>query len=100
MAAVVGQHCEAGDILAADVEPPGGIHPGDLHAVLEAGAYQLSMASGNNLVGRPAVIAVHEGSARMLVRRETLEDFRSRDIGGEGRPHRSNGPCGVPVYGW
>ncbi len=34
------------------------------------------------LVGRPAVIGVHEGTARTLVRRETLEDFRSRDIGG------------------
>ncbi|WP_327134490.1 diaminopimelate decarboxylase [Streptomyces sp. NBC_01343] len=81
-ATVVGRHCEAGDILAADVELPGDIHPGDLLATPVAGAYQLSMASGYNLVGRPAVIAVHEGSARMLVRRETLEDFRSRDIGG------------------
>lgn len=81
-ATVVGRHCEAGDILAADVELPGDIHPGDLLAVPVAGAYQLSMASGYNLVGRPAVIAVHEGTARMLVRRETLEDVRNRDIGG------------------
>lgn len=79
---VVGRHCEAGDILASDVELPGDTHPGDLLAVPVAGAYQLSMASGYNLVGRPAVIAVHEGAARLLVRRETLEDFRSRDIGG------------------
>ncbi|MFD8985097.1 diaminopimelate decarboxylase [Streptomyces sp. NPDC059564] len=81
-ATVVGRHCEAGDILAADVELPGDVHPGDLLAVPVAGAYQLSMASGYNMVGRPPVIAVHEGSARILVRRETLEDFRSRDIGG------------------
>ncbi|MFE2288692.1 diaminopimelate decarboxylase [Streptomyces sp. NPDC059443] len=79
---VVGRHCEAGDILADGVELPGDIHPGDLLAVPVAGAYQLSMASGYNLVGRPAVVAVHEGTARLLVRRETLEDFRSRDIGG------------------
>ncbi|MFG2335314.1 diaminopimelate decarboxylase [Streptomyces yangpuensis] len=79
---VVGRHCEAGDVLAADVELPGDIRPGDLLAVPVAGAYQLSMASGYNLVGRPAVVAVHEGSARLLVRRETLDDFRSRDIGG------------------
>ncbi|MCX5301036.1 diaminopimelate decarboxylase [Streptomyces sp. NBC_00193] len=78
---VVGRHCEAGDVLAADVELPGDIHPGDLLAVPVAGAYQLSMASGYNMVGRPPVIAVHEGSARVLVRRETLDDFRSRDIG-------------------
>lgn len=79
---VVGRHCEAGDILAEAVELPGDIHPGDLLAVPVAGAYQLSMASGYNLVGRPAVVSVHEGTARLLVRRETLEDFRSRDIGG------------------
>ncbi|MCM1965338.1 diaminopimelate decarboxylase [Streptomyces sp. G1] len=78
---VVGRHCEAGDVLAADVELPGDIHPGDLLAVPVAGAYQLSMASGYNMVGRPPVIAVHEGAARVLVRRETLDDFRSRDIG-------------------
>ncbi|WP_330299849.1 diaminopimelate decarboxylase [Streptomyces sp. NBC_00503] len=78
---VVGRHCEAGDILAADVELPGDIHPGDLLAVPVSGAYQLSMASGYNMVGRPPVIAVHEGTARVLVRRETLDDFRSRDIG-------------------
>ncbi|MCX5192810.1 diaminopimelate decarboxylase [Streptomyces sp. NBC_00249] len=78
---VVGRHCEAGDILAADVPLPGDIRPGDLLAVPVAGAYQLSMASGYNLVGRPPVVAVHEGTARLLVRRETLEDLRSRDIG-------------------
>ncbi|MGW2582249.1 diaminopimelate decarboxylase [Streptomyces virginiae] len=78
---VVGRHCEAGDILAADVDLPGDIHPGDLLAVPVAGAYQLSMASGYNMVGRPPVIAVHKGTARVLVRRETLDDFRSRDIG-------------------
>ncbi|MFD4918144.1 diaminopimelate decarboxylase [Streptomyces virginiae] len=80
-ATVVGRHCEAGDVLAADVELPGDIHPGDLLAVPVAGAYQLSMASGYNMVGRPPVIAVHEGTSRVLVRRETLEDLRSRDIG-------------------
>ncbi|MFJ6048857.1 diaminopimelate decarboxylase [Streptomyces sp. NPDC092307] len=78
---VVGRHCEAGDILAADVELPGDTHPGDLLAVPVAGAYQLSMASGYNMVGRPPVVAVHDGTARLLVRRETLADFRRRDIG-------------------
>ncbi|MFD6885585.1 diaminopimelate decarboxylase [Streptomyces sp. NPDC059957] len=80
-ATVVGRHCEAGDILASGVTLPGDVHPGDLLAVPVAGAYQLSMASGYNLVGRPAVVAVHEGTARLLVRHETLEDYRSRDIG-------------------
>ncbi|MEU4951192.1 diaminopimelate decarboxylase [Streptomyces lavendulae] len=80
-ATVVGRHCEAGDVLAAGVELPGDVHPGDLLAVPVAGAYQLSMASGYNLVGRPAVVGVHGGAARLLVRRETLEDFRGRDVG-------------------
>lgn len=78
---VVGRHCEAGDVLAADVDLPGDVHPGDLLAVPVAGAYQLSMASGYNLVGRPPVVAVTEGHARLLVRRETPADFRTRDVG-------------------
>ncbi|MFE3628408.1 diaminopimelate decarboxylase [Streptomyces goshikiensis] len=81
VATVVGRHCEAGDVLAADVELPGDVRPGDLLAVPVAGAYQLSMASGYNLVGRPPVVAVDNGGARLLMRRETLADFRSRDIG-------------------
>ncbi|MFD8999764.1 diaminopimelate decarboxylase [Streptomyces sp. NPDC059582] len=78
---VVGRHCEAGDILATDVELPGDIRPGDLLAVPVAGAYHLSMASGYNMVGRPPVAAVHAGHARLLVRRESLDDLRSRDVG-------------------
>ncbi|WP_229331193.1 diaminopimelate decarboxylase, partial [Streptomyces sp. UNOC14_S4] len=78
---VVGRHCEAGDILAEDVRLPADVRPGDVLAVPAAGAYHLSMSSSYNLVGRPPVIAVTEGRARLLVRRETLEDLRSRDIG-------------------
>ncbi|MYT24750.1 diaminopimelate decarboxylase, partial [Streptomyces sp. SID7760] len=80
-ATVVGRHCEAGDVLAADVELPADVRPGDLLAVPVAGAYQLSMASGYNLVGRPPVVAVGGGAARLLMRRETLDDFRRRDVG-------------------
>ncbi|MET8582299.1 diaminopimelate decarboxylase [Streptomyces collinus] len=78
---VVGRHCEAGDILAADVDLPADVRPGDLIAVPVAGAYHLSMASGYNLVGRPPVAAVRNGHARLLVRRESLEDIRRRDVG-------------------
>jgi diaminopimelate decarboxylase len=39
------------------------------------------MSSSYNLVGRPPLIAVRDGAARMLMRRETLDDFRRRDIG-------------------
>ncbi|MEU9480222.1 diaminopimelate decarboxylase [Streptomyces sp. NPDC048191] len=80
-ATVVGRHCEAGDILAADVDLPADVRPGDLLAVPVAGAYHLSMASGYNLVGRPPVAAVRDGHARLLVRRELLEDIRRRDVG-------------------
>ncbi|MFG2617210.1 diaminopimelate decarboxylase [Streptomyces sp. NPDC048507] len=78
---VVGRHCEAGDVLAEDVALPGDVRPGDLLAVPAAGAYQLSMASGYNLVGRPPVVAVRDGVVRLLVRRESLADLSSRDIG-------------------
>ncbi|MGW2475158.1 diaminopimelate decarboxylase [Streptomyces sp. NPDC001665] len=81
VATVVGRHCEAGDVLAADVPLPGDVRPGDLLAVPVAGAYQLSMASAYNLVGRPPVVAVRGGTARLLVRRETLQDLRGRDVG-------------------
>ncbi|WP_217428026.1 diaminopimelate decarboxylase [Microlunatus speluncae] len=80
-ATVVGRHCEAGDIIATDVELPRDVHPGDLIAVPVAGAYHLSMASAYNLVGRPPVIAVAGGRSRLLVRRETQADLNHRDVG-------------------
>ncbi|MEV6702422.1 diaminopimelate decarboxylase [Streptomyces sp. NPDC051453] len=78
---VVGRHCEAGDILADEVALPGDVRPGDLLAVPAAGAYHLSMASGYNLVGRPPVVAVSDGIARVLVRRESMDDMSRRDVG-------------------
>ncbi|MCX4745713.1 diaminopimelate decarboxylase [Kitasatospora sp. NBC_01287] len=78
---VVGRHCEAGDVLVHDAALPADLRPGDLLALPAAGAYQLSMASGYNLVGRPAVVAVRDGRARLLIRRETVEDFRAREVG-------------------
>lgn len=80
-ATVVGRHCEAGDVLANDVPLPDDLRPGDLLAVPVAGAYQVSMASAYNLVARPPVVAVHRGTARLLIRRETQEDLRRRDVG-------------------
>ncbi len=80
-ATVAGRHCEAGDVLAGEAELPGDIRPGDLLAVPVAGACHLSMASGYNLVGRPPVVAVADGRARLLVRRESLDDIRSREVG-------------------
>jgi diaminopimelate decarboxylase len=78
---VVGRHCEAGDILAEAAILPDDVRPGDLLAVPVAGAYQLSMASSYNMVGRPPVVAVKNGTARVLVRRESLADMSLRDVG-------------------
>ncbi|MCX2185285.1 diaminopimelate decarboxylase [Streptomyces sp. SKN60] len=78
---VVGRHCEAGDILAAQVPLPADLRPGDLLALPVAGAYHLSMASSYNLIGRPPLVAVSAGTSRLLVRRETLDDLRARDVG-------------------
>jgi diaminopimelate decarboxylase len=78
---VVGRHCESGDILATDVPLPEDVQAGDLLAVPVAGAYQCSMASSYNLVGRPPVVAVSDGGCRLLVRRETEADLFSRDLG-------------------
>ncbi|WP_329402317.1 diaminopimelate decarboxylase [Streptomyces melanogenes] len=78
---VVGRHCEAGDILAEDVELPEDVRPGDVLAVPASGAYQVSMASGYNMTGRPPVVAVAGGRSRLLLRRETFEDQRARDVG-------------------
>ena len=77
---VVGRHCEAGDVIAADVPLPDDVRPGDVLAVPGTGAYNHSMASNYNMVGRPPVIAVRDGAARVLVRRETASDLLSRDI--------------------
>ncbi|MFD3808553.1 diaminopimelate decarboxylase [Streptomyces sp. NPDC058611] len=65
-ATIVGRHRGAGDVLAADAELPGDVRPGDLLAVPVAGAYHLPVGSGGDPVGRPPVIAVHEGTATPL----------------------------------
>lgn len=78
---VVGRHCEAGDVLAADMPLPADIRPGDFIVVPGTGAYNHSMASNYNVVGRPPVVAVRDGAARLLVRRETNSDLLLRDIG-------------------
>jgi diaminopimelate decarboxylase len=78
---VAGRHCESGDEIARDVELPADVHPGDLLAVAATGAYHHTMASNYNMVGRPPLIAVKDGHARELVRRETTADLLARDLG-------------------
>ncbi len=78
---VAGRHCEAGDEIARDIELPADLHPGDLLAVACTGAYHHSMASNYNMVGRPPLVSVKDGRARLLVRRETISDLLARDCG-------------------
>ncbi|MFD9699827.1 diaminopimelate decarboxylase [Lentzea sp. NPDC059081] len=75
---VVGRHCEAGDVLADTVLLPADVHAGDLLAVPVTGAYHHALASNYNQVGRPPVVAVRDGVARPIVRRETEEDLLRR----------------------
>ena len=78
---VVGRHCESGDIVVRHAYLPSDLVPGDLLAVPATGAYCRSLASNYNHVGRPAVVAVGAGAARTIVRRETLDDLFSLDVG-------------------
>ncbi|MEQ7848726.1 diaminopimelate decarboxylase [Nocardioides kribbensis] len=82
LARVVGKHCEAGDIVVKDEFLPGDVAPGDLLAVPGTGAYCRSMASNYNHALRPPVIAVRDGVARVVVRRETEDDLLATDVGG------------------
>ena len=77
---VVGKHCETGDIVIRDIKLPADIAPGDLLAVPATGAYGRSMASNYNHVPRPPVVAVVNGKARVILRRETFADLLSLDV--------------------
>ncbi|QYN34681.1 diaminopimelate decarboxylase [Pseudonocardia sp. DSM 110487] len=79
---VVGKHCESGDIVVRDCWLPADLAPGDLLAVAATGAYCYSMASSYNRLPRPAVVAVRDGEARALLRRETLEDQFRLEVSG------------------
>jgi diaminopimelate decarboxylase len=78
---VVGRHCESGDIVVRHCYLPSDLAPGDLLAVAATGAYCWSLASNYNHLPRPGVVAVGDGSAREIVRRETLDDLLRLDVG-------------------
>jgi diaminopimelate decarboxylase len=81
LARVVGKHCESGDIVVKDEFLPADVRPGDLLAVPGTGAYCRSMASNYNHLPRPPVVAVRDGQARLIVRRETEDDLLALDVG-------------------
>lgn len=78
---LAGKHCESGDIVVHSDWLPGDVAAGDLVAVPATGAYCFSLASNYNYLVRPAVVAVRDGTARTLVRRETEHDLLRRDTG-------------------
>jgi diaminopimelate decarboxylase len=80
IARVVGKHCESGDIVVRDAWVPADLHAGDLVAVAATGAYCYSLSSRYNLIGRPAVVAVRDGRARLILRRETVDDLLSLEV--------------------
>jgi diaminopimelate decarboxylase len=77
---LAGKHCESGDVIVKDLVLPDPA-PGDVVATPVTGAYGYSLANNYNGVPRAPVIFCSEGSARVVVRRETYEDLAARDIG-------------------
>jgi diaminopimelate decarboxylase len=80
LARIVGKHCETGDIVVRDAWVPGDLRPGDLLGVAATGAYCYSLSSRYNMIGRPAVVAVRAGRARLILRRETVDDLLSLEV--------------------
>ncbi len=78
-ATVVGKHCETGDVIVRDARLPADVAVGDILATPVTGAYGHSMASNYNKVGRPPVVFVCDGAARVVVRRERYEDLMMLD---------------------
>ena len=76
---IAGKCCESGDLLLKDAKMPK-IEVGDTLAVLATGAYNYSMASNYNRIPRPAVVAVSDGNAKVVVKRESYEDLVRNDL--------------------
>lgn len=76
---ICGKCCESGDILIKNIELPR-TEMGDIIALLSTGAYGYSMASNYNKIPKPAVVAVKDGKAELVVRRQTFEDMTREEI--------------------
>jgi diaminopimelate decarboxylase len=75
---VCGKHCESGDVLIPSLRLPKP-RRGDLLAVPATGGYTLAMGSNYNAVPRPAAVLVRDGEARLIRRRETIDDLLALD---------------------
>jgi diaminopimelate decarboxylase len=76
---VVGPVCETGDFFARDRKLPP-LEPGDLIAVLDAGAYGMAQSSNYNTRLRPAEVLVEGNKARLIRRRETIADLLAPEL--------------------
>jgi diaminopimelate decarboxylase len=74
-----GPYCESGDIIIEDLWMPD-VKEGELIAVPVTGAYHMSMASNYNGARRPAVVWLEDGAARLIVRRETVQDLLKNQL--------------------
>ena len=77
---VVGPICESGDFFAHDRKLPP-LEPGDLIAILDAGAYGMAQSSNYNSRLRPAEVLVEGARARLIRRRETIADLLGPEMG-------------------
>ncbi len=75
---IAGKHCESGDVLIKDAKLPKAEF-GDTLVVMDTGAYNYSMSSNYNRMGRPAAVLVNDGQAHLILERETLEDLLRHD---------------------
>ena len=76
---IAGKFCESGDILVKDIALPS-VSAGDIIAIPDSGAYCLPMGSNYNAALKPAIVLVKEGKARLVRRRETLDDLSRCDL--------------------
>jgi diaminopimelate decarboxylase len=79
MADVVGPLCETGDFLARDREMPC-VEPGDLVAVMTAGAYGYVLSSNYNSRPRPPEVMVAGSEVELIRPREQLEDLMAGEV--------------------
>ena len=76
---IVGPVCESGDFFAR-ARPLAPAKPGDLLAILDAGAYGMSLTSNYNTRPRPAEVLVEGDTHRLIRRRETTKDLFGPEI--------------------
>jgi len=78
---LAGKHCESGDVIVRDaqLDDP---RPGDIVVTPATGAYGYAMANNYNGVPRPPIIFCRDGDARVVLRRERVQDLTARDVSG------------------